>query len=316
MELVRYNPDLKRQWDAFISEAKNESFLFHREYMDYHADRFEDSSLLFYKKNKIIALFPCNRVHDCVFSHQGLTFGGIISSVKINIEDIILIFNLSNQYFLKRGITKVIYKPSPYIYHSIPSQEDLYALFRLKAKIIGRNISTVIPENNRIKFIESRLSGLRKARSKNFLIHYNGNLKEYWNLLESCLQVKYKTKPVHTLSEMSLLMERFPENIKLYTVEENNTILGGAILYSYKQITKVQYIASSDEGKDVGVLDFLFDVLINNYFKGVHYFDMGSSNEEMGNYLNKSLIFQKEGFGGRAVCYDTYEYSTSEFIKL
>jgi hypothetical protein len=27
----------------------------------------------------------------------------------------------------------------------------------------------------------------------------------------------------------------------------------------------------------------------------------------MGNYLNESLIFQKEGFGGRGVVYNIYE---------
>ena len=35
-------------------------------------------------------------------------------------------------------------------------------------------------------------------------------------------------------------------------------------------------------------------------------FDFGVSTEQRGSYLNEGLIFQKEGFGGRAICYDTY----------
>ena len=42
-------------------------------------------------------------------------------------------------------------------------------------------------------------------------------------------------------------------------------------------------------------------------FHGYKYFDFGTSNEDMGRYLNEGLIYQKEGFGGRAVCYDWYE---------
>jgi hypothetical protein len=35
---------------------------------------------------------------------------------------------------------------------------------------------------------------------------------------------------------------------------------------------------------------------------------VGASNEEGGKVLNASLIYQKEGFGGRGVVYDTYEW--------
>ena len=43
-------------------------------------------------------------------------------------------------------------------------------------------------------------------------------------------------------------------------------------------------------------------------YKDFDYFDFGTSNEEGGKVLNTSLIYQKEGFGGRGVVYDTYEW--------
>ena len=54
-------------------------------------------------------------------------------------------------------------------------------------------------------------------------------------------------------------------------------------------------------------VDLLFHHLINGTYADVPYFDMGTSVEEGGRVLNEGLIFQKEGFGGRAVVYDTYE---------
>ena len=46
-----------------------------------------------------------------------------------------------------------------------------------------------------------------------------------------------------------------------------------------------------------------------NAIGGIAYFDFGKSTERHGEYLNEQLIFQKEGFGGRAVCYDTYVWT-------
>jgi hypothetical protein len=69
-----------------------------------------------------------------------------------------------------------------------------------------------------------------------------------------------------------------------------------------------QYISVNEEGKDRCALDFILDYLINHEFKHKKYFDLGSSTEQNGQFLNESLIFQKEGFGGRGVCYETFEY--------
>ena len=38
-------------------------------------------------------------------------------------------------------------------------------------------------------------------------------------------------------------------------------------------------------------------------------FDFGQSTENSGYILNENLIFQKEGFGGRGVMYNVYEYT-------
>jgi hypothetical protein len=46
------------QWDEFVARAKNGTFLFFRQYMDYHADRFHDHSLLFFEENRLLALLP------------------------------------------------------------------------------------------------------------------------------------------------------------------------------------------------------------------------------------------------------------------
>jgi len=49
--MVRYSSDKKQIWNDFNRSAKNPLFMFDRDYMDYHSDRFKDHSLMFYKEN-------------------------------------------------------------------------------------------------------------------------------------------------------------------------------------------------------------------------------------------------------------------------
>ena len=119
----------------------------------------------------------------------------------------------------------------------------------------------------------------------------------------------YQARPVHTLSEMQLLKQRFPEQIRLYAAYQEGTMLGGTLLYVTPQVVHAQYISATPQGKHKHAIDALFRKLLKDTYSNYPYFDFGTSNENQGKVLNTSLIYQKEGFGGRAVCYDTYEWT-------
>ena len=46
--------------------------------------------------------------------------------------------------------------------------------------------------------------------------------------------------------------------------------------------------------------------MISTRFQTNVLFDFGISTENGGEFLNQGLIFEKEGFGARSVCYDVY----------
>src|SRR4029453_8772018 len=77
--LVRYSLDRKAAWDEFVARSKNGTFLFRRDYMDYHADRFDDHSLLAYQGDQLVAVLPANLAGDALVSHGGLTYGGFVA---------------------------------------------------------------------------------------------------------------------------------------------------------------------------------------------------------------------------------------------
>lgn len=309
MEIRRYRREDKELWNSFVNKARNATFLFDRNYMDYHADRFDDNSFMFYHKGKLKAVLPANVAGDTLYSHQGLTYGGLLLDKKATVEDVLECFDSLNSWLRENGISKVVYKALPWIYQQYPSEEDLYALtWKCKAQLISRDISSSIVIDNKLKFAESRKSGIRKALSLNIEVGESNDVDGFWHVLEDNLGNRYNAKPVHTSSEMKLLMSRFPNNIKLYVAKMNGEIVGGTLIYVTPQVVHTQYISASVEGKKHGALDLLFDYIINKVYANCRYFDFGKSTEQGGAYLNEPLIFQKEGFGGRGVCYDWYQW--------
>ena len=192
MELKEYLETDKERWDTFLVKSKNGTFLFYRNYIDYHSNRFQNNNLLFEKKGKLRAMIPVNLVGETAFSHQGITYGGFILPKDISIQEVSDCFNLLNDYLCNKGVQELVYKPVPYIYHKYPSQEDLYALYRLNAAIIGRNISSTIDQSAKLGFTESRKSGLRKSKKENLEISTNNKYKEFWNVLEENLSEEVK----------------------------------------------------------------------------------------------------------------------------
>jgi len=304
--LVPYQPSEREAWNELIARSRNGTFLLNRFYMDYHADRFSDFSFLVYKKDKLEAVIPANRKGEVVYSHQGLTYGGVISSAAITAVDMLEIFRQLLLLLKNAGVRSLIYKPVPCIYHCLPAEEDLYALFRSSAGLIARQISSAVFQNKRLPFRELRERGAKKARKNNVQVEVSEAFAEFWKVLEEVLMVTHQLKPVHTVEEITRLAKAFPENIKLYVAVLDGQVLAGTVLFITGRVVHAQYIGASLEGKKIGALDLVFDHLINQVYQDVPVFDFGVSTEDGGRFLNEALIFQKEGFGGRGVVYDAW----------
>lgn len=309
-EVRKYDIADRQEWDSFIGKSKNGTFLFKRGYMEYHNDRFEDCSLLVYDNNKLRAVLPANVKDNILQSHGGLTYGGLISDGCMTTEAAMEMFSEINKYLLEQGIEKVVYKPTPWIYHTLPAEEDLYAIIQVcGAKLVSREISSAVYLPNRPKFSQLRRRCVNKARRNGIIVRESNDIATFWNILNANLEGRYGVSPVHTEKELSLLTSRFPDSIKLFMAYDGEEALGGTLVFVMNDIVHTQYIAASPKGKTVGALDIVFDELINEEFSNYRFLDFGKSTEQHGIWLNKNLIHQKEGFGGRGVCYDVYEWN-------
>lgn len=307
--LRRYTTDKAQEWNDFIASSKNGTFLLDRRFMDYHSDRFADCSLLFYEGKKLIAVLPANydEKSKTVFSHQGLTYGGLIMSKKVSSKCVMECFSLMTEWMKNTlGAERFMYKPIPYIYNDYPSEDDLYALFRNGATLVSRGLSSCIDLQNKIPVTESRKSGLRKATD--IVVRETSDIEAFWDILNNVLSTYHNTHPVHSTDEIRLLMTRFPENIKLYgAYDTEGKMQAGSWVFDFGNVVHTQYLCATDEGKACGALDKIIYTLITDIYSDRKYLDFGISTEEGGKVLNEGLIFQKEGFGGRGICYDVWE---------
>ncbi len=307
-EIRRYTPEYKAEWNAFVAASKNGTFLFDRNYMDYHADRFSDFSLMFYREDRLYALLPANKDGRTLVSHGGLTYGGLVTDSSATANGVVQLFGQLVKYLASQGFDAFVYKAIPWIYHRHPAEEDLYALFRTgRARLLARDISSTIIQSRPLKWHRDRRYGINRCRNNGVEVGQSDDYAAFWRVLDDNLMATYGVHPVHSLDEMLLLKSRFPRNIVLYSATKDGRTLGGTVLYLTPQTVHAQYISASPEGKRLRVIDAIYDRILNEDFAFFPIFDFGKSTEGHGRVLNESLIYQKEGFGARGVCYDTYE---------
>ena len=106
-EIRKYNDADKEVWNAYVEHARNATFLLNRSYMDYHSDRFHDHSLMIFHNNKLYALLPANEDGDVFYSHQGLTYAGLLTTGHASAENICQVFVAINTYLKQAGFREV-----------------------------------------------------------------------------------------------------------------------------------------------------------------------------------------------------------------
>ncbi len=308
-EIRRYVSEHESEWNRFVVQSKNGTFLFNRSYMDYHRDRFNDHSLMFYLDGRLCALMPAHEEGEIFCTHRGLTYGGLVMDSKTTAAQTVILFKELNDYLRNHGFRQVLYKCVPWIYHQMAAEEDLYAISRVcDARLASRDLGTAIVQRNAIRWERIRRRALKRAQEAGVVVARSNDYAGFWDVLNGNLAQKYNSRPVHTLQEIELLSSRFPKNIVLYLAQKDGEILAGMVLYVSSQVVRAQYSSASPLGKQLGAIDIIYDQVINHDYRELPYFEFGTSALSNTNAINESLIFQKEGFGGRGLCFDTYQW--------
>lgn len=307
LRLRPYAPADAVAWDALVARSRTGNLLHRRGYMDYHAERFTDCSLIVERDGEPVAAFPASRDGRVVTSHGGLTYAGLLSTAALRAETTLAVFTQMAAHYRAAGMRRVLYKAVPSVFHAYPAEEDLYALHRLGAHLVRRDLSSVVALREGYRFSAERRRDIRHAREAGVRIETGGDLAAFHALLSEVLK-RHEATPTHSLDELRLLQSRFPRQILLYTAHVGGELQAGALVYDFGRVVHTQYLATSEEGRRTCALSLLLGELIGSVYADRHYFSFGVSTEQDGRVLNGGLVTQKERFGARAVVHDFYEW--------
>lgn len=307
-----YRPELQPQWDSVVRSSRNGTFLHLRGYMDYHADRFADRSLVVCDSaGKICALLPAavpaGVDTDTVTSHPGLTYGGLLLPLAADGADVLEMMDAIVQFYSEKGYKSFVYKPVPHIYHKFPCEEDLYAIFRLKAMPAVWQLSSTFPYPGVPVRNENTRRNIAKGIKNGITICESDDYAAFHAMLSANLAARHDAAPVHSLAEIELLASRFPDNIRLWMAKDaSGTPAAAVLMYITDTCAHTQYIASTADGRRLRAVPALLAHLIDVY-SHLRYFDFGTCNEDSGRYLNEGLMRQKNGFGARGTVYTSFK---------
>lgn len=296
-------------WDSYLADCHNSTWLHSRKFLSYHGKRFSDESLMVFNNEKIVGIFPAAvslSDSSTIVSHPGSTFGGLLTKSLFGSE-VMFAFEMIVDHYRRAGFSYIEYKPTPFFYHNRVFCDDLYALQVMGAKRFRCDLTSLIDLTTSNLLSSRRKRSLKNANSSDLTIVYPESSNELWNVLSTNLQKKHGVLPVHSLEEISTLIQLFPNNIKTMAVNYKEKLIAGLVLFLNHDVVHAQYIASSDVGYELSALDLLFDHAISVYRQqGFKWFDFGISTEHGGVKLNAGLYQFKMEFGSGSALHEFY----------
>ncbi|MCU0449072.1 MAG: GNAT family N-acetyltransferase [Bernardetiaceae bacterium] len=315
--VVRYAPSLAPIWNAHLAASKNATFMFHRDYLAYHQARFTDHSVLVYHGEQLLAVLPANEVGPTIYSHQGLSYGGLALASSVPLSQALGCFYHLAKYYAQCGSETLIYKALPSFYAQIPAQEETYALWRLGAQLHKVELNTVADLAQPTAWQTRRHRGRHKAEAAGVTISSSFDYAGFWEqVLVPNLQTRHQVAPAHTAAEMAHLARTFPAHIQLFQAGRAGEWLAGAVVFEAGAVAHAQYISANEAGKQTGALDALFAQLLRHTYAHCRYFSFGVSTYAQGTRLNQGLAEWKAGFGAHAHAHVVYQVACAQYPAL
>ena len=306
LEIIKYNANKhKILWDLFVLKSNNGTIFHSRKFLSYHKERnFQDCSFLFQNKNNVEALFTGAIIDDVLYSHPGASFGGFIYN-QLSFEFGSKIVELLLEFAQQNNLKEIVIVPTPFIYYNQYNEVIEYCLYIKGFSMIEYYISSFVNlESNLLDQLHNRKKRYIKKMENEIEIKLSKDLDGFYPILVNN-KLKHKTKPTHTLEELKVLMQQFPDEIKLLLSYQNNKIIGGALNFITNKNSCILFYNMIDyEYQSLQVASLqIYASLKWAQENNLKFLDIGVSQLYEGNKIipHKSLINFKEQFGAKAM---------------
>jgi hypothetical protein len=306
-----------KDWDDFV-ERSNNGTLFHlRSFLEYHPkNRFNDHSLIFKKKEKVIGVFPAAVIVEdganILASHPGTSVGSCVVPVELSFSDALGIVEELSSYCVENNFSAIRITQPPLIYSRRISQYMDFAFRKAGYHYLRREVSSILflensVKENLAKFKSTHRTAVRKAEKSAIIIRQTEDYENFYKILIKNLSIRHDVSPTHSLSELLYLKELFPNKINLFGAYLKNEMIAGVINFVVNdRIVLAFYISHKKQYQELRPINLLFykifDWAICNNFK---VFDFGIFT--VYEKPNMGLARFKENFGASGVFRDSLE---------
>ena len=315
--ITRFKETDYKKWEVFIRESNNGTLFHLRKFLGYHPkNRFVDHSLMVYKKEKLISVFPASIVIDnnkkFLISHPGSSMGSFVLPVNLSIADGINISKVFVNYARSQNFDGIRITLPPSLYQRRISNYMDFSFFRQGFTYMKRDISSILflednIENNIKKFRPSHFRAVQKAKNFGVIVRESEDYSKFYNILVNNLSIRHNVSPTHTLEELLDIKNRFPKDIKLFAAYLDNEMLAGAINFILnKHVVLAFYISHNEKYQKYRSVNLLFYFIFNWAInKGLKIYDFGTFTVD--GEPNMGLGRFKENFGASGIFRDTLQ---------
>jgi hypothetical protein len=295
--ITKYHSSNKDEWDDFVNRNNPSLVLHYRSYMEYHSERFNDFSICFWNGNTLVAIVPGNADGKSWHSHQGLTFGGLITS-KSDLFERVSFINLMHNFLMNEGFNSSSMTVAPNSFYPHGNADSVYVLQQAGYQITAVHLNQYLERGSSLP--AKKVSNARAALRKGSLLSTNLDLlPQIYALIAENLMAKYSRNPVHSLAELHLLCSKFPKEIDAYSVTLEKQVVAGAIVFQSGDCSHIQYLAANVTGKKIRAQDYLVNQILEKSKSANKNLSFGKSTAGESAILNTNLFHFKEEFGSQ-----------------
>jgi hypothetical protein len=307
IQVQKYHLENTAEWNAFVKQSVNGSFLLERDFMDYHQERFEDHSLMMFIEGQLMCCIPAHVKDGVFYSHRGLSYAGLIISAAA-VKNLDKIVDALLKYVKGLAFEKAELQLPPVSYQSI--NKVIADVLEHKGFISNRKLhNQSVALDQEIQVSPKKSIGYRNGKFEGLRMEIPYDFRSFWEeVLIPQLAERYYSKPVHSLAEIELLAARFPENIIQYNVYREDALLAGITFFIKGNIVKSQYTASSPDGLKTDAVAYIYMEAMKEFKeKGCSLMDYGPVNEKDGS-VNKGLQRFKKQLGCQEEEWNRWEF--------
>lgn len=300
------------RWEELVAGSRNGTFVHGRDFIEATTGAFRDRSMVIGHRGRIVGVMPAaDHPSDpsTIDSHPATSYGGIVHDGALAGERMVAAMEAVADHCYHEGARVLRYKSIPPIYQRVPSQDDVYALYRSGAVRSRCELASVVDAETPRSVSRHRARHLRKAAASGLVIERDHRrLPDFWSVLELRLAGKHDAAPQHTRSEIADLVRRLPGRVDCVVASDAGRVVAGAIVFLTGRVDHAHYLAADDRGYEIAALDAVIEDLVRHCaVTGARYLSLGTTTLHGGRVFNAGLHRYKSDFGAGSIVHETYD---------